>query len=50
MGRTLRALEDWWIAAGFPEDKEQVLRRLASIGTAVSKDDAPITDEGVVGN
>jgi poly(A) polymerase len=32
MGGMLRALEDWWIAAGFPEDKEQVLRRLASMG------------------
>ena len=50
MGRTLRALEDWWIAAGFPEDKEQVLRRLASIGTAASKDDTPITNEGAAGD
>jgi poly(A) polymerase len=32
MGGMLRVLEDWWIAAGFPEDKEQVLRRLASMG------------------
>ena len=47
MGLTLKALEDWWIAAGFPEDKEQVLRRLASIGTAASKDDTPITTQGV---
>ena len=46
MGLTLKALEDWWIAAGFPEDKEQVLRRLASIGTAVSKDDTLITTQG----
>ena len=49
MGLTLKALEDWWIAAGFPEDKEQVLRRLASIGTAVSKDDTPITTQGARG-
>jgi poly(A) polymerase len=49
MGLTLKALEDWWIAAGFPEDKEQVLRRLASIGTAASKDDTPITTQGVRG-
>jgi poly(A) polymerase len=49
MGRTLKALEDWWIAAGFPDDKEQVLRRLASIGTAASTDDMPITTEGVRG-
>jgi poly(A) polymerase len=28
MGAVLKALEDWWIAAGFPEDKEAVLRRL----------------------
>ena len=49
MGLTLKALEDWWIAAGFPEDKEQVLRRLASIGTAASTDDTPITTEGVRG-
>jgi poly(A) polymerase len=49
MGRTLRALEDWWIAAGFPEEKEQLLRQLAIIGTAVSKDDTPII-EGVQGD
>jgi poly(A) polymerase len=49
MGRTLRALEDWWIAAGFPEEKEQLLRQLASIGPAVSKDDTPII-EGVQGD
>ena len=49
MGLTLKALEDWWIAAGFPEDKEQVLRRLASIGTAVSKDDTLITTQGARG-
>jgi poly(A) polymerase len=50
MGRTLRALEDWWIAAGFPEDKEQVLQRLTAIGTAASKDDTPITNKGVAGD
>jgi len=49
MGRTLRALEDWWIAAGFPEEKEQLLLQLAIIGTAVSKDDTPII-EGVQGD
>ncbi len=49
MGRTLRALEDWWIAAGFPDEKEQLLGQLASIGTAVSKDDTPII-EGVQGD
>jgi poly(A) polymerase len=49
MGRTLRALEDWWIAAGFPEEKEQLLGQLAIIGTAVSKDDTPII-EGVQGD
>jgi poly(A) polymerase len=46
MGRTLKALEDWWIAAGFPEEKEQVLRRL----TTSSKDETPITTEGVRGD
>jgi poly(A) polymerase len=49
MGRTLQALEDWWIAAGFPEDKEQLLQQLASIRTAISKDDTPII-EGVRGD
>jgi poly(A) polymerase len=50
MGRTLKALEDWWIAADFPEDKEEVLRRLASIGSAAAKDDTPISTEGVRGD
>ena len=27
MGRVLKALEDWWMAAGFPSDKDEVLRR-----------------------
>jgi poly(A) polymerase len=31
MGALLRTLEDWWVASGFPEDKELVLKRLASI-------------------
>jgi poly(A) polymerase len=31
VGRTLRALEDWWVAQGFP-DRNAVLARLASIG------------------
>jgi poly(A) polymerase len=46
MGRTLKALEDWWIAAGFPEEKEQVLRRL----NTSSRDDTPTTTEGVRGD
>jgi poly(A) polymerase len=49
MGRALKALEDWWIAAGFPEDKEQVLQRLASLGV-VPADDTPSTNEGVAGD
>ena len=28
LGSTLRALEDWWMAAGFPEDKALLLKRL----------------------
>jgi poly(A) polymerase len=31
MGAILKALEDWWMAAGFPEDKTKVLKRLESI-------------------
>jgi poly(A) polymerase len=31
MGAILKALEDWWMAAGFPEDKAEVLKRLESI-------------------
>jgi poly(A) polymerase len=36
MGAILKALEDWWMAAGFPEDKETVLKRL-EIMTPLSK-------------
>jgi poly(A) polymerase len=32
MGAILRMLEDWWTAAGFPEDKGAVLRRLEAMG------------------
>ncbi|HEU4498460.1 MAG TPA: hypothetical protein VFR60_03900, partial [Sphingomicrobium sp.] len=32
MGAILRMLEDWWTAAGFPEDKGAVLRRLETMG------------------
>jgi poly(A) polymerase len=28
MGRLLKRLEDWWMAAGFPEDKQAVLEQL----------------------
>lgn len=31
MGALLGALEDWWMASGFPEDKAVVLERFASI-------------------
>lgn len=36
VGRTLRKLEDWWMAAGFPEDKETVLSRLGALRQASS--------------
>ncbi len=32
LGRTLRMLEDWWAASGFPPSKEAVLDRLAVLG------------------
>ena len=28
LGAMLRALEDWWMAAGFPEDKALLFKRL----------------------
>jgi hypothetical protein len=28
MGRLLGRLEDWWMAAGFPADKNEVLAQL----------------------
>lgn len=31
IGRILKALEDWWIAAGFPSDKKAVLERARAI-------------------
>jgi len=31
MGRLLKHLEDWWMAAGFPADKQAVLDRLAAL-------------------
>lgn len=31
MGRLLKRLEDWWMAAGFPADKEAVLDRLEAL-------------------
>jgi poly(A) polymerase len=33
MGAILRMLEDWWTAAGFPEDKRALLRRLETMGS-----------------
>jgi poly(A) polymerase len=50
MGGMLRALEDWWMAAGFPEDREQVLRRLGSMGIASSGEETPATKQGVAGD
>ena len=32
MGRLLRRLEDWWMAAGFPADKHAVLEQLGALG------------------
>jgi poly(A) polymerase len=31
MGRLLKRLEDWWMAAGFPADKDAVLARLDAV-------------------
>jgi hypothetical protein len=31
LGQTLGALEDWWAASGFPDDKDAVLKRLAAL-------------------
>ncbi len=31
MGAILTALEDWWVASGFPDDKAEVLQRLKSV-------------------
>lgn len=31
MGRLLKGLEDWWMAAGFPADKQAVLDQLAAL-------------------
>jgi poly(A) polymerase len=32
MGRLLKRLEDWWMAAGFPADKHAVLEQLGTLG------------------
>jgi poly(A) polymerase len=32
MGRLLKRLEDWWMAAGFPADKQAVLDQLGALG------------------
>jgi poly(A) polymerase len=32
MGRILKRLEDWWVAAGFPADKHAVLEQLDALG------------------
>jgi poly(A) polymerase len=32
MGRLLKRLEDWWMAAGFPADKHAVLEQLDALG------------------
>jgi poly(A) polymerase len=32
MGRILKRLEDWWMAAGFPADKHAVLEQLDALG------------------
>jgi poly(A) polymerase len=32
MGRLLKRLEDWWMAAGFPADKNEVLEQLDALG------------------
>ena len=32
MGRLLKRLEDWWMAAGFPADKQAVLKQLDALG------------------
>lgn len=31
MGRLIKRLEDWWMAAGFPADKDTVLEQLAAL-------------------
>jgi poly(A) polymerase len=36
MGRLLRRLEDWWMAAGFPADKEAVMAQLEALGVRQS--------------
>jgi poly(A) polymerase len=36
MGRLLKRLEDWWMAAGFPADKETVLAQLEALNSRQS--------------
>jgi poly(A) polymerase len=36
MGRLLKRLEDWWMAAGFPADKQAVLDQLDTLGVRQS--------------
>jgi hypothetical protein len=36
MGRLLKRLEDWWMAAGFPADKHAVLAQLDAPGVRQS--------------
>jgi hypothetical protein len=31
MGRLLKRLEDWWMAAGFPADRQAVLDQLGAL-------------------
>jgi poly(A) polymerase len=49
MGAVLKALEDWWMAAGFPEDKETVLKRLEIMSPppkAMAKDKTMLPPSG----
>jgi hypothetical protein len=45
MGQILKALEDWWMASGFPEDKALVLERLKSIAPLPNAVASPHKDE-----
>jgi poly(A) polymerase len=35
VGQILRSVEDWWVAAGFPDDRNLLLSKLASAARAV---------------
>jgi poly(A) polymerase len=46
MGALLSALEDWWMASGFPEEKALVLERLTSIAALPKAQAFPHKKEG----